>query len=582
MRSPLSLRLLAIALCAASPAAARPQSSLVRDGSAWLENARISVILDKTNGQVELRYKLGSEILEGARISAMGGDGAAVRFSSIEAGAGAVAAKAATAGGQDLSFRCRILGDRPIVEIRPIAGVSALRLSYHSHCAVLPEIFGDDLIVRPQGHEGVTVLLPAEHGILHPLPSEKAILLCTWPPAPKEIPVRCATVDEGPLCIGTDIPCSAFEVIWISVLPGNAIWHEADAGKFTFSEYRKLDWKPPFPARYRCDLQREGSWSLTDSWMRQPRRDKFWMAFVGNGFPPLVEAADEIWLRIPRFRPGLPFAKNLPPALKYERSILIYPFERETDEKAGKTPDGETTVLDVIRSTLGDGWTSALDIGEGILSVEPFPKGFVFVATCGATGIAEDLFSKGKEMGERARIIAAFADMNRFVKYHRERIDAYLAFAGAWRKSIAESKAKISGSPELERAIADLTPLLDYFPFLFELSRDAIRTPDYCKELTVKAIALIDEDGPEKVKKLKELGVAMRTIGGRQDDMLWGYRTTVKAFRQRAGQIHVAAGDPAVRGLMRDLRAAARSALRICSPYEEYLFLTAAWLSQKQ
>jgi hypothetical protein len=41
-----------------------------------------------------------------------------------------------------------------------------------------------------------------------------------------------------------------------SPVPG--LWHEEDSARFSFSEYRPLDWKPPFPARYRADLRRAG------------------------------------------------------------------------------------------------------------------------------------------------------------------------------------------------------------------------------------------------------------------------------------------------------------------------------------
>jgi hypothetical protein len=170
--------------------------------------------------------------------------------------------------------------------------------------------------------------------------------------------------------------------------------------------------------------------------------------------------------------------------------------------------------------------------------VEPFPRGFVFAATCVCTGSVEAIFKEGTEKAEVAKIRSTFEDMNRFVRYHRERIEEFVAYAAAWRKLLAERRASIPAGPELDRAVADLEPLLQYFPDLFEAHRETIKTPEGCVELTDRAIALAGDPASDRLARVKELGVAMRTIGGRQDDMLAAYRMTVKAIRQRAGQLH--------------------------------------------
>jgi hypothetical protein len=107
-------------------------------------------------------------------------------------------------------------------------------------------------------------------------------------------------------------------------------------------------------------------------------------------------------------------------------------------------------------------------------------------------------------------------------------------------------------------------------------------TPEHVKGLIEKAVALIGAQDPGKLQSLKDLGVGMRTIGGRQDDMLAAYRMAVKAFRQRMGQIHATARSASLRKELRELRGASQSILRVCSPYEEFLFLTAAWTVEKQ
>jgi hypothetical protein len=558
-------------------------------GDALIENGRMAVHFRKSDGSVVLYYRLEGKLREAARVVPSCGGSRAVRFTSLVPDAAAPGEKAfialgESAGGKAISLRSSA-SDRPIVEFRALEGLTDLQVSYRSAHAVLPEIFGDDLVLRA-GESGEALLrLPGEHALLHPIDEGDALLLFSWPPAAKEILVRAGKVGDHPAFVGTGLPCRGSEKAWISVLSGRGLWHEVDSARFSFSEYRPLDWEPPFPARYRADLKKAGPWGLTDSWMRQPRKDKFWMAFLSNGFPPLAIDSGGAFARLPRFRPGLKFPKNLPAEIEYAGPLLIYPFERESEEAAGKTPETEWTVLDAVRATLGPDWARALDIGEGILAVEPFPKGFVFAATCVCTGSVEETFKQGREKAEVAKIRATFEDMNRFVRYHRQRIEEFISFAAGWRKLLAERRASIPAEwigPELERALGDLEPLLQYFPELFEAHRETIRTPESCVELTEKAIGLAGDPAADRLARVKELGVAMRTIGGRQDDMLAAYRMTVKAIRQRAGQIHASARDAAVRALMSDLRIATRSALRTCTPYEEFEFLTAAWLVQKQ
>ena len=73
------------------------------------------------------------------------------------------------------------------------------------------------------------------------------------------------------------------------------------------------------------------------------------------------------------------------------------------------------------RAALPEGTPEVFDIGEGILEVEPFPRGFVFMATCVCTGKVEGIFAKGEEKAETAAIRKSFDGMNEFVRCHRVR-----------------------------------------------------------------------------------------------------------------------------------------------------------------
>jgi hypothetical protein len=172
--------------------------------------------------------------------------------------------------------------------------------------------------------------------------------------------------------------------------------------------------------------------------------------------------------------------------------------------------------------------------------------------------------------------------MDRFVRYNRARIEEYVAFAGSCRKVLEAFAASHPDAPDLAPAIEDLAPLIRYDTDLFEESHGTIQTPEDCRRLAEQMLAWIDRADADALGRVQELGKAIRIIGGRQDDMLAGCRVAAKALRQRAGQIYAAAPSAAVRELMRDLRSRTRAILRICSPYEEFLFLTARDLLRKQ
>jgi hypothetical protein len=158
--------------------------------------------------------------------------------------------------------------------------------------------------------------------------------------------------------------------------------------------------------------------------------------------------------------------------------------------------------------------------------------------------------------------------MRQFVRYNRARIDAYVAFAGTVRRTLEEDRKTHPANPELDKALQELDPLVRYLPDQFAANQDTIRTPEYVEGLAAKIVEQIDSTDEKKVEKVKELGKAIRTVGGTQDDMLAAYRMSLKLLRQRAAQIHAASGDPAVREVMRGLRRLTQTMLRIRSPYE--------------
>src|SRR6266545_7695126 len=151
-------------------------------GDALIENGRMAVHFRKSDGSVVLYYRLEGKLREAARVVPSGGSSRAVRLTSIVQDAAAPGEKAfivwgESAGGKAISLRSSVSGERPIVEFRALEGLTDLEVSYQSAHAVLPEVFGDDLVLRA-GESGEALLrLPGEHALLHPIDEGNALLL---------------------------------------------------------------------------------------------------------------------------------------------------------------------------------------------------------------------------------------------------------------------------------------------------------------------------------------------------------------------------------------------------------------------
>jgi hypothetical protein len=543
-------------------------------GDAWIENARIAVWLRRAEGRAVLFYRLGGELRECAQVAAVVEASAAGAFTALapageEGGVAAVSAQGTMGAGKAFALRCRVRGDRPVVECIPGDGVARLALAFRSGHAVLPDLFGDDVILRAGESEKPVQFLPGELAVLHPLDRGDALLMCSWAPASKAIAVRAGPGGPAAAFTGCEVPCSGPEPIAVSVLAGSRIWCEVDADAYSPFEHRKMEWTPPFPAQYRCDLRKADGWKLTDSWRRTTTTNREWFSFLNYCFPPLCINGEGVFLRIPKYRASGDFARNQAKEIRYAGPILIYPFNRETEARRGVTPPDAWTVLDVLRDTLGEeAWLQKIDVGEGVLKDSPYPTGFVYIATCGATGEAEKIFSSRKEKEQAETLRRQFDGMRQFVRYNRARIEEYVAFAGSLRTALEDARRANASNPEFAPPLAELDPLVQYIPDLFAASRDTIKTPEHCEGLAAKILELIDAADDKKVEKVKELGKAIRTIGGAQDDMLAAFRMSLKILRQRAALIHAASGDPAVREMMRTLCQMTRTILRIRSPYE--------------
>ena len=188
-----------------------------------------------------------------------------------------------------------------------------------------------------------------------------------------------------------------------------------------------------------------------------------------------------------------------------------------------KTPSGVTMPKNALFKMLSKEMVKSIEAVRSAKDIYP--------ATCDITAKVEKIFYRSESVKEKNQIVKDFDRMNLFVLATRERIEEYVSWQERMRKML-EEQARIE--PQFKQATDELEKELVQIPQAYAKVKDRIKTPQYCKELTEKTIALIDStlSDEDKEEQCKQLGREIRIIGGGQDSLLGIYRIIVKACRQ--------------------------------------------------
>jgi len=385
-------------------------------------------------------------------------------FRILENTSGAVAVEVTFTGPATATFRVAV--GQPYVEVRPGAGMAGLHVVAWPRLVVTPDFFGDDMVFALDRTGRTGFRLPAENFVLGLGNSGDSMTMCVWQNRSASAQ---AEVWENPKCLpfkGWRIDCIEGKSIWVAFLEGKGLWLDRsvsarDAGK-------ALDWKPPFPAKWRADLIRE------------------------NGF---AESVTFEWL---------PSAGWAMPALKAGKHI-IYPLDRT---KA--TPLTEFTPVDILRNTLGVGPCQYILETEGLASADnPTPDQVMTwvekqVKKKGGKDAADDIRERLKAMVELAGRTEA-------------RIKRYADFAAEMKQLLASDNSEAG---QKLRATADV---------LAKAAADglaATQPPGRVAKLADAVAGLIGKD--TVAADLAAPAAELRSIGAAQDRALAKSRMAVR------------------------------------------------------
>ncbi len=464
-------------------------------------------------------------------------------------------------------------------------GIEKLRVGAPCRFAVLPDFFGDDMVVDAETLAVPRAELPSENFLLSLLPGGDEILMTVSESRDNDVEVALSDTEPRQI-VQADISYGQKPHIWIAVLHDKGIWHQqpvalADAGRVL-----DLDWTMPFAALWRVDWTAADK--LNESWemlLQKPDGQYTMQAWFGQDpaegqrFGGELGARDWNKPERKRWNPVLgqfifpcwvdrggwghlqPLEKrryvNGGEICNFTGPTVIYPLDRATVAPF-TTPIDKLTVVDLVRMTLGVGPC------QYILDLEGQRGNSRGVATCYARDVISAIYKEGSQRQRGPEIEQHLDAAVAFIGNVRRRIDEYVAFGHDMTAYLEEQKRLQPQHAEFLDELLTVTQRLDEF---FAADREKIRTPAFAEQ-TAAAFRkdLLDYMGADAWAKCDAQMSLFTSIGGAQDGLVASCRMIVKTLRQRSGL--AVARNPALKDIAAEIRSRTQTILRNPTGYE--------------
>lgn len=495
-----------------------------------------------------------------------------------------------TASGEIVKLQYFIRPYRATVEVRRGEGAEKLRMQSLSSFTIIPDLFGDDLVIDPQTIRNTQLYLPEDNQMLvQMIGNGNAMIVCNWAARERKGEIQLILNRNRRQIYNSNalIDLAGKDRVFVSALGYPGIWFYVQAARLNIYDQVALNWNVPFEASWRADFQRTDrrAAGLTDSFWNAVRLNNgtFMSApglmemeiidgqyvirgtqevkrlvrrsvvneYIGNGWWPFLG-----WFIQPFYTMGnrafikLPKYDQLTSA-RYGGGIVIYPLMDEiVDDPAS------VTVEDILRETLGPSYLGILDLA----GLNRRPEEDYYPPTCFTTEYVENIFSAMAEIGRRQHIVSMLEQMKVFVTNTHERLEEYVEWAEEMEVLYQQSRA---ADPNLAGTIEIIKGITQQLTRRFEQESSKMKTPEYAVQLADQVIGLIDNRSFSKIARCRQTCSRLRDIGDAQDELLGELRDIMKIARQRAGYLHARESDPSVRKFLREVRRRTQEILRI-------------------
>jgi len=531
-------------------------------GDAVLSNGRIVAVVRKQDSAVEVdAVEPGGAVARlRLRLMTAAGEPAArcKRVAVVENTRASACLEATfeTANGVEVGGRFRIKRGDVTVQAEPGTGAGTLRVECPGRFGVLPDFFADDITIDATRLPLDATEVPSENFFMHLTAAGDAIAMCVFENRQHDVKVTLKGAGDQRIITGSEIGFEG-KKIWVALMEAPMIWHSLELTSADTGKVIPLDWKMPFPAQWRVDFTRSNE--LIDSWemLLQEQKNGRYIKPKLFGAGQNVLPADRTWWNTVLHTYHYPVWSDtdgrgyLQPlrsrALQLRGPVVVYPINR-----VKQTPLDSYTAVDVMRNTLGVGPC------EHILDIEGQKSQNRGLATCASRDTIVPIYQKNEQKEKRAQVDKVLDDALTFIKYIRSRITRYVEFGKQMHQYLADQK---TSHPELSEFIAEMDRLTREIDDRVAARADKIKTPEHVARMNEDfRKQVLDNYGPDALKKCETYGDALVDIGGNQDELAGECRWVVKSLRQRAG-ILVARG-PRVAPIASEIRARTQEALR--------------------
>jgi hypothetical protein len=436
-------------------------------------------------------------------------------------------------------------GDNEIIEVKPVGSIKSVRFVADVEYAIAPGFVGDDLIFKTQDVEGDKISLPAENMLVNLLGSnEGRVAVLTWT-GKKTVTAKKASYKDHEYFSEMEIETPG-EPVFIAALAAPGIWHREKLGAEFLEKDHKIDWKPPFMARWKTQLA-EGNGKTTYAFRHA--KGTVWRGVAGSyNYPVWFDGATA----------NFSLSKKVPP----KGEAVIYFLEGDD------TPSSVLTPVDVLKATLGRPLADKiLDVEGRKLRTHHGDAGSNVhrACTCGYTEAIQAVFEKGEECDKKQFVDQSIQDMIYFVKMHLARIDEYRAFATKLSEYL---QATAKSNPALKDYLEDLDATAQQIPAEYENQKENMKSLDYAAELEKRTMALTGKKAPENLKRYMELLKLWRGMGGAQDGVVAQYHILARKIFQDAGYNCASIQNEKAVEVAREIRARCKEILRNPDGYE--------------
>ena len=507
-------------------------------GDVVVENERIAVVFCRQSAGPLVCIKSATpEGKDRSRLVSIAPDGKpGTRLSDIQVRKNeedqvALEVSSRTQRGREIRTTYTLTRGQTFVECKPLQDAARIRVEAATRFAVIPDFFGADMVFDPRAYAQTNLVIPPENFVLGLVEGESAIVMSVWPAGEQEVSLVLAGAKEDRRIKATEITFDG-KSVYVALLQAPGIWHERRLQAPYADQDIALEWKKPFPAKWRANLclQRQ-----SDSWDFQDHKSETWMLYQALVYPCWFDG-DNGFVRLSRRFVAVKGPTDF---------VLVYPSDRKKD-----TPLATFTPVDIVRNTLGVGPCEYVLDREGLQgrSANTGRKNFGR-GVCDTTTPIEYLFMTGVEMRDSALVAHLVDDILADISAIDARVLEFRSFA----KELGELDAtRTNASKSAAQLLDEAEKTAKEIEALYQEKLPTIKNPVHAAQVGQRIKELAARTDPENLGECKTLTRELRDVAGTQHLMVGDYRVMAKRLRQEAGIY--GAEDPSTLKLAENIR----------------------------